>query len=110
MKPLTGFFKDGCCNTTREDTGGHTVCTVMTAKFLEFPKSCGNDLSAPMPEFGLPGQATDGAYMRRAEVGSARGGPGARVVLRATHQGALDYCALTDLKRFAVDLVWETPS
>ena len=55
MKPLTGFFRDGCCNTSREDIGGHTVCAVMTAEFLEFSKSCGNDLSTPMPEFGFPG-------------------------------------------------------
>ena len=55
MKPLTGFFRDGCCNTSREDIGGHTVCAIMTAEFLEFSKSCGNDLSTPMPEFGFPG-------------------------------------------------------
>ena len=55
MKPKTGFFRDGCCNTGREDAGSHTVCAVMTAAFLEFSKSCGNDLSAPMPEFGFPG-------------------------------------------------------
>src|SRR5271156_344825 len=55
MKPLTGFFRDGCCNTSREDIGGHTVCAVMTAEFLEFSKSRGNDLSTPMPEFGFPG-------------------------------------------------------
>jgi uncharacterized protein len=55
MKPKTGFFRDGCCNTGREDAGSHTVCAVMTAAFLEFSKSCGNDLSSPMPEFGFPG-------------------------------------------------------
>ena len=55
MKPKTGFFRDGCCNTSREDVGSHTVCVVMTDAFLEFSKSCGNDLSTPMPQFGFPG-------------------------------------------------------
>ena len=53
--PKTGFFRDGCCNTNGEDVGSHTVCAVMTAAFLEFSKSCGNDLSSPMPQFGFPG-------------------------------------------------------
>ena len=55
MEPQTGFFRDGCCNTNREDIGSHTVCAVMTAEFLEFSKSRGNDLSTPMPQFGFPG-------------------------------------------------------
>src|SRR5262245_44008944 len=54
-KPLTGFFRDGCCNTSVEDVGSHTVCTVMTEEFLKFSKARGNDLSTPMPEFGFPG-------------------------------------------------------
>jgi uncharacterized protein len=53
--PKTGFFRDGCCNTNGEDVGSHTVCAVMTAAFLEFSKSRGNDLSSPMPQFGFPG-------------------------------------------------------
>ena len=56
-EPKTGFFRDGCCNTNGEDVGSHTVCAVMTAAFLEFSKSCGNDLSTPMPQFGFPGEA-----------------------------------------------------
>ena len=55
MKPMTGFFRDGCCDTSREDIGSHTVCGVMTAAFLEFSKSRGNDLSTPIPELGFPG-------------------------------------------------------
>jgi uncharacterized protein (DUF2237 family) len=55
MKPMTGFYRDGCCNTGREDIGSHTVCAVMTAAFLDFSKSRGNDLSTPMPELGFPG-------------------------------------------------------
>ena len=55
IKPMTGFYRDGCCNSGREDFGSHTICVVMTAEFLEFSKSRGNDLSTPMPEFGFPG-------------------------------------------------------
>jgi uncharacterized protein (DUF2237 family) len=55
ISPMTGFFRDGCCDTGREDIGSHTVCAVMTAAFLEFSKFRGNDLSTPMPEFGFRG-------------------------------------------------------
>ena len=55
IKPMTGFYRDGCCNTGREDIGSHTVCAVMTSAFLDFSKSRGNDLSTPVPEFGFPG-------------------------------------------------------
>ena len=55
IKPTTGFYRDGCCNTAREDVGSHTICAVMTSAFLEFSKSRGNDLSTPVPAFGFPG-------------------------------------------------------
>src|ERR1700741_2402400 len=55
IKPMTGFFRDGCCNPAREAFGSHTVCVVMTAAFLEFSKSRGNDLSTPMPQLGFAG-------------------------------------------------------
>ena len=55
IKPMTGFYRDGCCNTGREDVGSHTICVVMTSAFLEFSKSRGNDLSTAVPEFGFPG-------------------------------------------------------
>ena len=55
FKPMTGFYRDGCCNTGQEDIGSHTVCAVMTSAFLEYSKSRGNDLSTPMPELGFPG-------------------------------------------------------
>jgi uncharacterized protein len=54
FKPMTGFYRDGCCNTGQEDAGSHTGCAVMTAEFLAFSKSSGNDLSTPVPEFGFP--------------------------------------------------------
>ena len=55
MKPMTGFYRDGCCDTGQEDVGSHTVCAVMTAAFLDFSKSSGNDLSTPVPALGFPG-------------------------------------------------------
>ena len=106
FKPMTGFYRDGCCNTGPEDIGSHTVCAVMTADFLEFSKSQGNDLSTPLPEFGFPGLRPGDRWClcapRWQEALDANRAP--RVVLRATHEGALAYCAFADLKRFAVDL------
>jgi uncharacterized protein (DUF2237 family) len=106
LTPMTGFFRDGCCNTSEEDFGSHTVCAVMTAAFLEFSKAHGNDLSTPRPELGFrglkPGDRWCLCAPRWQEALEAGHAP--RVVLRATHEGALDYCALADLKRFAVDL------
>jgi uncharacterized protein len=106
LKPMTGFFRDGCCNTGPQDVGSHTVCVVMTAEFLEFSKSRGNDLSTPVPEFGFPGLKPGDRWClcapRWQEALEAKRAP--RVVLRATHQGALTYCSLADLKRLAMDL------
>ena len=105
-KPMTGFYRDGCCNTGREDIGSHTVCVVMTSAFLDFSKSRGNDLSTPMPEFGFPGLKPGDRWClcapRWQEAFEANQAP--RVILRATHEAALAYCSLADLKRFAVDL------
>ena len=106
IKPMTGFFRNGCCDTSAEDFGSHTVCVVMTAEFLAFSKSQGNDLSTPMPEFGFAGLKPGDRWClcapRWQEALEARQAP--RVVLRATHEGALEYCTLADLKRYAIDL------
>jgi uncharacterized protein (DUF2237 family) len=106
LKPMTGFFRNGCCDTGAEDVGSHTVCVVMTAEFLTFSKSCGNDLSTPMPDYGFPGLVPGDRWClcapRWQEALEADSAP--RVVLRATHEGALQYCELADLKRYAIDL------
>jgi len=106
ISPMTGFFRDGCCDTRREDVGSHTVCAVMTAAFLAFSKSRGNDLSTPMPEFGFPGLRPGDRWCLCAPrwQEALEAGQAPRVVLRATHEGALSYCSLADLKRLAVDL------
>jgi uncharacterized protein len=106
LKPVTGFFRNGCCDTAAEDVGSHTVCAVMTAEFLAFSKARGNDLSTPVPDFGFPGLKPGDRWClcapRWQEAFIAGKAP--RIVLRATHEGALAYCALADLKRHAVDL------
>jgi uncharacterized protein (DUF2237 family) len=106
VEPITGFFRDGCCDTSREDVGSHTVCAVMTAAFLEFSKSRGNDLSTPAPQYNFPGLRPGDRWClcapRWREAFEAGCAP--RVALRATHEGALVHCSLGDLKRFAVDL------
>lgn len=106
IRPMTGFFRNGCCDTSPEDFGSHTVCVVMTAEFLEFSKASGNDLSTPVPAFGFPGLKPGDRWClcapRWQEAFAAGQAP--RVVLRATHEGALAFCALADLKRYAIDL------
>jgi uncharacterized protein (DUF2237 family) len=105
-KPLTGFYRDGCCNTGRDDHGVHSVCALMTREFLEFSRGRGNDLSTPMPDFGFPG-LKDGdrwclcaARWREA----LQAGCAPRVVLAATHERTLDFVSLDDLKKHAADL------
>ena len=106
IDPVTGFFRDGCCNTSGEDFGSHTVCAVMTAEFLAFSKASGNDLSTPLPQLDFSGLKPGDRWClcapRWQEAFAAGQAP--RVVLRATHEGALEHCALADLKRFAIDL------
>lgn len=104
--PLTGFYRDGCCNTGPDDFGNHTVCTVVTDEFLAFSRSRGNDLSTPRPEFGFPGlRPGDGWCLCAARWQEAlEAGCAPRVRLKATHRAALEVCNLADLKRYSVDL------
>jgi len=106
IKPMTGFYRNGCCDTGTEDIGSHTVCVIATSEFLEFSKSRGNDLSTPLPAFGFAGLKPGDRWCLCAPrwQEALEAGRAPRVVLRATHQGALDYCALADLKRHAIDL------
>jgi hypothetical protein len=105
-RPVTGFFRDGCCNTGPEDAGSHTVCALMTAEFLEFSRRAGNDLSTPMPEYGFPGLKPGDRWCLCAPrwQQALEAGMAPKVILAATHEGALDYCSLADLKKHAVDL------
>jgi uncharacterized protein len=106
LSPMTGFFRNGCCDTRADDVGSHTVCVVMSADFLEFSKSRGNDLSTPVPEFGFAGLKPGNRWCLCAPrwQEALQAGRAPRVALRASHEGALSHCALSDLKRFAIDL------
>lgn len=103
---MTGFFRNGCCDTGPSDAGSHTVCVLMTDEFLQFSKQRGNDLSTPLPDFGFPGLKAGDRWCLCAPrwQEALEAGQAPRVILRATHEGALEYCSLDDLKRFAIDL------
>ena len=104
--PVTGFYRDGCCNVGPDDLGVHAVCVRLTAEFLEFSKARGNDLSTPMPQFGFdglkPGDQWCLCAARWKEAFDANAAP--RVVLRATHEATLEFASLDELKKFAIDL------
>ena len=104
MTPRTGFFRDGCCNTSDDDTGCHTVCAVMTAEFLDFSRSRGNDLSTPRPEFGFPGLKPGDRWCLCAGrwLEAYRAGCAPRVSLAATHQRTLEIVAMEDLRSHAL--------
>jgi uncharacterized protein (DUF2237 family) len=106
FQPMTGFFRNGCCDTGPSDLGSHTVCIVATAEFLAFSRQRGNDLSTPLPEYGFPGLQPGDRWCLCAPrwQEALEAGRAPRVVLSATHEGALAYCSLTDLKQYAVDL------
>ena len=104
-RPLTGFFRDGHCNSCAEDTGSHTVCAVMTAEFLAYSKYVGNDLSTPRPEFRFAGLKPGDSwclcaarFMQAHDEGCAP-----KVRLAATHQRATDIVPLEVLRRYAED-------
>jgi uncharacterized protein (DUF2237 family) len=101
--PMTGFFRNGCCETGPEDMGLHTVCAVMTAEFLAFSKAAGNDLSTPRPDLGFAGLRPGDRWClcapRWKEALDAGMAP--RVVLEATHEETLAITPLGVLKDYA---------
>ena len=104
--PLTGWYRDGCCNTDVNDYGVHTVCAKVTTEFLEWCKKDGNDLITPHPEFGFPG-LKDGDcwcvcatwYAKAIEEGAA-----CSIYLRKTNIKTLDIISIEKLKKHAIDL------
>lgn len=100
--PMTGFFRDGHCNTCAEDQGSHTVCVIMTAEFLAWSKYVGNDLSTPRPEFRFPGLKPGdqwclcaGRFLQAHDEGCAP-----MVRLAATHQRALEVVPIEVLREY----------
>lgn len=103
--PLTGYFRDGYCRTTANDTGTHTVCAVVTKEFLEYSLSKGNDLITPIPHWQFPGLKPGdkwclciSRWLQAEKVGKAP-----KIVLDATHIKSLEYTSLDLLKKYAID-------
>jgi uncharacterized protein (DUF2237 family) len=102
--PMTGFYRDGCCNTGPQDHGVHTVCAVMTEEFLEFSKSKGNDLSTPRPQWNFPGLKPGDRWCLCAPrwLEAYRAGKAPKVKLEATHEKTLEIVDMNMLVSFAV--------
>jgi uncharacterized protein (DUF2237 family) len=102
--PLTGFYRNGCCSTGPEDLGSHTVCVVLTAEFLDYSKSVGNDLSTPRPEWGFAGLNPGDRWCLCASrwLEAYQAGYAPEVVLGATHARALDVVPIELLTSLAV--------
>jgi len=103
---MTGFYRDGCCNTGPEDLGSHTVCAVVTAEFLEHQRSIGNDLATPMPQFSFPGLVPGDRWCVTATnwARAHQAGAAAPVVLASTNEAVLDLVPLSALREHAVDV------
>lgn len=105
VAPLTGFFRDGCCNTGPHDVGLHVVCAQVSAEFLAFSKARGNDLSTPRPEYGFAGLNPGDRWCLCAArwEEARRAGLAPPVLLEATHIAALEVVELAHLKAHALD-------
>ena len=104
--PMTGFFRDGCCNTNALDVGSHTVCTYLTEEFLAFSKKQGNDLTTPKPEFGFEGLNPGDKWCLCATrwLEAANEGCAPKVSLGSTHKSALAISPIALLKKNALDM------
>lgn len=104
--PITGYTRDGCCETGPYDPGVHTVCAQMTLEFLEFSKARGNDLSTAVPQFRFPGLKPGNRWCLCADRWKEAydAGVAPPVILSATHEATLVYVSLEALKRHAIDL------
>ena len=99
-EPLTGFYRTGCCESGPDDEGMHTVCVIMTERFLAFSKAAGNDLSTPHPEWGFPGLQPGDRWCLCAPrwQEALEQGYAPQVILEATHQRTLEIVELADLE------------
>lgn len=104
MNPVTGFYRNGCCDTGPDDEGVHTVCIEATAEFLAFSKSVGNDLSTPFPMYGFPGLKPGDRWCVCASrwQQAYEAGVAPPVILEATHMASLEWVDLEALKRHAL--------
>jgi len=104
--PLTGWFRDGCCNTNKIDHGVHTVCAKVTTKFLKWAKNAGNDLITPHPDFGFPGLKEGDCWCVCAETYAQAidAGMACKILLKKTNIKTLEIIPLEKLKQYAIDL------
>jgi uncharacterized protein (DUF2237 family) len=104
--PVTGFFRDGCCNTSDDDIGSHTVCIEVTNAFLEYSRFRGNDLTTPLPDFGFPGLKAGDKWCLCAQrwLEAYQHDMAPKVFLMRTHQKATDIVPMQLLKLYAADL------
>jgi uncharacterized protein (DUF2237 family) len=104
--PLTGFYRDGCCNTGDADLGSHTICAVVTSEFLEHQRRIGNDLSSAAPQIDFPGLVPGDRWCVTAInwMRAYRDGCASFVVLASTHERALEIVPLSALKEHSVDV------
>ena len=104
--PLTGWFRDGCCNTDENDHGLHTVCVKVNDQFLNWCKEAGNDLITPHPEFGFPGLKDGDSWCVCAGwvAKAIEAGKGCSIYLKKTHENTLKVVSIDKLKKFAIDL------
>jgi uncharacterized protein (DUF2237 family) len=104
--PMTGWYRDGCCNTDPNDVGSHTICASVSQEFLEHQASIGNNLMTPMPQFGFPGLKPGDRWCVTAAnwLRAHMDGAAAPVVLASTHERATDIVPLDILKLYAVDV------
>lgn len=111
VDPMTGFYRDGCCNTGAGDMGVHVVCAEMTAEFLDFSKARGNDLSTPVPMYQFPGLKPGDRWCLCAQrwQEAFEAGMAPRVKLESTHVSALEFCNLEDLQAYACNEGESTP-
>ena len=105
-QPLTGWFRDGCCNTNEADAGLHTVCVKVNTEFLEFIKEAGNDLITPNPDFGFPGLKDDDCWCVCAAsfAQAIEAGVACPIYLGKTNEKTLELIPLETLKKYAIDL------
>ena len=106
VDPMTGFYRNGCCDTGAGDAGVHVVCAEMTAEFLAFSAARGNDLATPAPHYGFPGLQPGDRWCLCAErwQEALEAGVAPPVFLEGTHMSALEFVSLDDLKAHAVEV------
>ena len=104
-QPMTGFFRNGCCDTGPEDRGMHTVCALMTDEFLIFSKAAGNDLSTPMPQYGFPGLVAGDYWCLCVQrwVEAHEAGVAPKLKLKACHEHALEHVSREILVQYSAD-------